>query len=75
MWTTVVTAVTRFFAAIADVAFKWAGIIGAYLLGRRSQQRADLERTVDVQRDQLEAATRAPATKADLVERARNHDL
>lgn len=49
--------------------FQWAGVIGAYFLGRRSAQKAQARWAAKVKDKQLEIAAKPPAHRRSMLDR------
>jgi len=64
-----VLALLGYAAAAAAVA---AVLLGARLAGRNAERVDRMRKTIEVQRDQLEAATRRPRDRDDLTRRMRD---
>jgi hypothetical protein len=64
-----VLAILGWLAAAAAVA---AVLLGGRKAGRNAERVANMRRTVEVQRDQLQAASRRPRDRSELAHRMRN---
>lgn len=55
----------------ADLVMKYAAIWGAYVLGRKAEQKKQLERINEIQRKQLKISNRAKLRRNQLLKRMR----